>query len=170
MKIFHFVPRPFPSSHPSQYPVKTGYKALKSTMSLENVEKYVKYNEEYGVLICIQHQYALMPGMGIKNHLNNFHTAIPLEIRNSVIEYSKTLNLVEPENVFTPIGEQTMIKELKLYKDGFICTHKDCTGHVEGTQDMMWKHCKTVHKRTKKDGIMWRNQAVQTFFPSISLL
>ena len=139
-------------------------------MSLENIEEYVKYKEEYGVLICIQHQYALMPGGGIKRHLNNFHTAIPLETRNAIIEYSEALNLVEPDNVLMPIGEQTMIKELKLYENGFICTHNDCTGHVEVTKDMIRRHCEIIHKRTKKDGIMWRKQAVQTLFPGITLL
>ena len=139
-------------------------------MSLESIEKYIKYKEEYGVLICLQHQYALMPGNGIKNHLNNFHTAISFETRNAIIEYGKTLDLVEPDNVFTSIGEETMIKELKLYENGFICTHEDCVGHVEVTKDMMRKHCENTHKRTKKSGIMWRKQAVQTFFSGITLL
>lgn len=136
-------------------------------MSLENIEKYVKYIEEYRVLVCIQHQYALMPGKGIKHHFNKFHTAVPLEIRNSIIEYSKTLDLVEPENVLTPIEEETMIKELKLHKNGFLCTHDDCIGHIEATEGMMQKHYQNSHKTIKKGTRTWRKQAVQTFFPGI---
>ena len=132
--------------------------------SLENIDNYVKYKEEYGVLVCIQHQYALMPGKGIKNHLKTYHTAISLETRNAIIEYGEGLNLIEPGNVLMSIEEQTMIKELKLHKDGLICTHKDCTGHVEATQGMMQKHYQNIHKETKKNERTWRKQAVQTFF------
>jgi len=139
-------------------------------MPPETIEKYVKYKEEYKVLICIQHQYALMPGKGIKNHLNTFHAAISLDTRNAIIEYGQALDLVKPEDIFIPIEEQTMIKELKLYDNGFICTHKDCIGHVEGTKDMIRKHCETAHKRTKSHGIMWKKQAVQTFFSGISFV
>jgi len=141
--------------------------ATKTTMSSENIEKYVKYNEKHGVLICNPHGYGLVPGDGIGRHFQIYHQSISVENRKEIAHYATTLPLTDPEDVIPPDPDEGPIEGLQLEKNGFICIHDDCDGYVSAKENTMIQHCRNVHGRQSNDEIMWRKQAVQTFFSGI---
>jgi hypothetical protein len=50
------------------------------------MDQYVIYNHEYQVLICRQHKYAIPPDRMFR-HLQDFHMAIALAIRQVISDY-----------------------------------------------------------------------------------
>ena len=139
-------------------------------MTTENIENYVKYNEKHGVLLCILHESSLIPGEGIGRHFQRYHGFIPIETRKKITEYAETLALMDPNDVEAPDPDDGPIEGLKLEENGYFCTHNDCNGYYSGAKNTMEQHCRDTHGWKVKDGITWRNQAVQTFFEGIIFL
>src|SRR5438045_8332846 len=89
----------------SQDTNQASYNTTKTSMTTENIEDYVKYNEKHGVLVCIPHGYSLIPGKGIGRHFQRYRGSIPFETRNKIIEYAETLALIDPDDVVNPDPE-----------------------------------------------------------------
>ena len=135
---------------------------------MDRIEKYVKYNEEHCVLICIEHEYCLSAGEGVGYHFRTFHKFIPFETRKQIIEYAKGLTLADPERIQSPDWDEMKIDGLKVVPNGFRCSFENCEGHVAATLRMMEEHCRNAHGWSKTDGPMWYRQALQSFYPGIS--
>ena len=83
------------------------------------MDSYVVYNARYGILICREHGYAMKSSF-IERHFRNEHQSTPLEIRRQILEYAKTLPLVDPEDAPTPTDIPFQIIGLPVY-NGFHC-------------------------------------------------
>ena len=59
---------------------------------IHSMNDYLIYNTQNHVLICIQHGYAIPPDY-ITRHFRECHKETPLETRNRISEYAKTLDL-----------------------------------------------------------------------------
>ena len=70
----------------------------------------------------------------------------------------------------SPDPDDGPIEGLKLEENGFSCIYENCDGYVSGTKRTMEQHCRDTHNWKLNDGIMWRKQAVQTFFVGITFL
>ena len=158
------LPFPLIQNH-SQDTKQASYNTTKTSMTTENIEDYVKYDEKHGVLICIPHGSSLVPGEGIGRHFQQYHGSIPIGTRKKITEYAETLALTDPDDIGTPDPGDGTIKGLKLEENGFCCTHDDCDGYFSAKESTMIKHCQNAHKTNDK---MWRKQAVQTFFAGIT--
>ena len=155
--------------HKFNLPTQTKLKGniTKTTMTTENINDYVKYNEKHGVLICIPHGYSLTPADGISGHFQRLHQSTSLATRKKIVKYGETLALTDPDDVIPPDPQEGPIEGLDLEKNGFYCTYEECNGYVSAKEGTMIQHCKHIHGWKLSDGVMWRNQAVQTFFLGI---
>jgi len=122
---------------------------------------YVTYNDEYKVLICRQHKYAIPPD-GILRHFRDYHKAIPLATRQAIADYSKTLQLATLGEVATPTQQVQPVQGLAIV-NGFQCEHDGCSD-LRSTVSSMKQHCWEVHRWTATTHVMWKNQAFQTIF------
>jgi len=126
------------------------------------MDEYIIYNNDYNVIICRQHGFAIPPDW-IRRHFQDSHKGIPLETRKEMIEYSKSLELCQPTQVvlpdsIMPINGLTII-------DGYKCCYEPCV-KLSSTVKSMEKHCGSAHGWVAAHGIRWREQKLQTFFAS----
>ena len=98
-------------------------------MEPEIAQKYVQYNAEYSVMICIQHKYALTPNEGICRHFQQFHKGIPEAARAAIKAFAKSVLVKGPDEVLMPLTEMSPVKGLEVWKDGFKCFHYSCQGY-----------------------------------------
>ena len=120
------------------------------------MDAYVIYNPEYKVLICRQHKYAI-PQDRIFRHFQLFHLFIPLATRQLISNYSKTLELVAPENVATPLELVLCIDGLTIV-NGFLCQYDRCR-ELRSTERSIKEHCRGKHEWKARTGVTWKNQA-----------
>ena len=136
-------------------------------MTSNNLSQYVKYIPEYQVLVCIQHGHCMNPGSGIKNHFQEYHQAIPIEMRKRIIEFGNSVSLMAPNEIAIPVWDGKPIDGLKVIENGFRCIFEDCEGFVTTSPGVIKKHCRNAHGCDPNKGIKWKTQAVQTFFAGI---
>jgi Orsellinic acid/F9775 biosynthesis cluster protein D len=122
---------------------------------------YVTYNAEYRVLICRSHKYGITPDY-ILRHFRDHHKGIPLQTQETIVDYSKALDLAAPEDIGIPSEAVEPIKELCM-TEGFQCGYDGCS-ELRGTYGSMKEHCKRVHEWLSATGIMWTTQACQKLF------
>ena len=127
------------------------------------MDQYVTYNSEYQVLICHIHSFALAPE-SIERHFRTHHKETSLAIRQSISQYSSRLQLKHPNDVRIP-STTTSIKGLSIIT-GAQCLYEDCM-ELRGSEKAMEIHCREKHGWLFKDGIKWKKQVVQTFFPGV---
>ena len=125
------------------------------------MEPYTIFNEEYQVLICRQHGFAISPN-GIARHFRDEHDGISLETRQSLVTYSNTLTLLDPNIVAIPDHLVPAIYGLSVIS-GFQCNYEGCK-ELRSTSKSMSQHCKVNHKWMLSHGIRWTEQTFQTFF------
>jgi hypothetical protein len=127
-----------------------------------SIQNYVTYLNQYKTLICRQCQYCIVPG-GIQRHLKDFHQNIPLKTRQSIIEFSLQLELIEPNLLQIDKNINEHIDGLKVYENGFRCLSSDCTFCCT-TEHSMVKHGRIAHKWTTSQGTQWETMDIQSFF------
>jgi hypothetical protein len=125
------------------------------------MNEYVTYNADYKVLICCQHKYAIVPDW-VSRHFQEFHKATPLATRQLISDYSKTLELAMPDIVAAQQAPVYAIDGLAVV-DGFQCQYTECC-QLRSTERSIKEHCREEHEWKVQTGVMWKNQAFQTFF------
>lgn len=125
------------------------------------MDQYITHNAEYQVLICRQHGYCIPPE-GITRHFRRLHGGIPLETRQAIVDYSKTLNLLAPEKVATPFPNQPAVLGLHTTA-GYQCQYDGCI-ELRSTEVSIKQHCREIHEWKTNTGGMWMKQDFQTFF------
>ena len=65
------------------------------------MDNYIIHDQIHQVLICRQHHYAISSD-AIARHFRELHKAIPLEIRQRIIQYTKGLDLLKVKKVNVP--------------------------------------------------------------------
>src|SRR5437667_7044969 len=128
------------------------------------MNQYVIYNATYHILICRQCGYAI-PQDWILRHFRQLHKAIPLTIRSEIIEHGKSQNLWQPRDVqavWETNAHKSPVQGLTV-SPGFECLYDGCI-KLTRTEPSMKQHVRKIHGWFKKDGIMWKKQAMQTFF------
>ena len=126
-----------------------------------DISKYVHYNEKYAVLICRQCKTSI-PSYDIGRHLREEHKSIPIETRNTIVEYASTLRLCDPEQVATPPEEEGPICYLDIIEKGYQCCFENCQVHCS-TLLGIEKHC-NQHGWKKGQPELWEIKSFQTFF------
>ena len=116
------------------------------------MDQYVIYNNDYHVLICRQHGYGLSPDY-IERHFRESHKAIPLETRQDIVSYSKTLTLWQPEQVNNRHPTCIPIQGIPIIH-GFKCQYENCQ-ELRSTELSMEKYCQDIHGWKGKEGQIW---------------
>jgi len=99
-----------------------------------------------------------------------FHKGTPSDAREAIMSFANTIDVKGPDEVLTPLTEIRPVPVLEVVKDGFQCLYSNCNSYLCGTRMQIEYHCRKSHEWTKKEGIQWRSQAVQTFFKGIYTL
>jgi Orsellinic acid/F9775 biosynthesis cluster protein D len=121
---------------------------------------YVIYNDEYKVLICRQHKYAVSL-KSIKGHYRDKHDGISLKARQEILEYAGTLSLLEPKDVVIPTEIVAPIAGLEV-RMGYKCKFDGCAV-ITGTLESASHHGRT-HVWTDIKDVQSQTLTVQTFF------
>jgi len=143
---------------------------LPTIMSNSSISDYVSYLPDYQVLICLSCQWCLSPiNDRVQIHFRNKHKSIPLSTRKEIIEYSESINIVDPKNVRLPLIDIAPIEGLEVFS-GWRCKEKSVNNPSEicreccTTEVSIEKHCRDDHGWTASKGITWTKQSFQTFF------
>ena len=124
-----------------------------------NSNQYVVYNDEYKVLICKQHQYAIT-AKSIVAHFRDKHD-ITKDARQKIIDYASQFAISEIHHLAHPTDRIAPIPHLKVI-EGYICQYAECT-LISGTLESVKQHCKVVHNWKIKEGTCWRKTSAQSF-------
>lgn len=119
------------------------------------------YEEDFKVLICKAHGYALQ---NLDEHLRKHHNMNARDRREIIQEYS-TLELLKPENVPLPEPISQPFKALGDPIKALICEEDECE-HISLNRRVMAQHCNKSHewKSTRGQKEYWHEIWVQTFF------
>ena len=123
--------------------------------------EYVLHNEKYHVLLCQQCKIGIPPTR-VEHHLRDEHKSIPIQIRNSMVEWASTLRLCEPNKVATPPEEEGPIPYLELKEDGYQCRIENCRA-FRSTEVGIEKHSYS-HGWKKGEVKLWDVKCLQRFF------
>jgi Orsellinic acid/F9775 biosynthesis cluster protein D len=124
------------------------------------MDSYILYNAEFQVLICREHRCAIPPNF-IERHFRREHKNIPLQIRQKIVQHSRTLETCDPNDVTTPMETVAPINGLKSQR-GFQCMFDGCRS-IGGTVNSIKEHSKG-HKWSPHEARRWREIKIQTFF------
>ena len=128
-------------------------------MSLESVQHHIIYNAQHKVLICKKHENGITD---VDRHFRGTgHENMTTKTRLAIRVATQHLELTNLQDIVIPSANSFPIEGLEVVKNGAKC--KEC-GHLAGTIDTMENHCRNKHNWKTKDGSMWTQQAVQTFF------
>jgi hypothetical protein len=131
------------------------------------IQLYVSYFNDYKVLLCRLCKHCISPiENSIRRHFRIHHKSIALNTRRAIIQYGKLLQLIEPEEINSPVGDIEAIRGLEL-SAGLCCQEKygeEKCHHCCITEGSMKIHCIAEHGWIKSKGISWKQQSVQTFF------
>jgi hypothetical protein len=101
-----------------------------ATPDHQSIEGYVRYVEEYKVLLCIRCEHAIVPGSGIRRHLIDHHKEIPLVLRKKIIVYAASLQLDGPRSCMAKCTETTRMLNGFTLIDGWKCGEQMDNGTI----------------------------------------
>lgn len=123
-------------------------------------EEHLLHLHDHRVFICRSCRHALVPGKSIERHLRTLHKIIDLQIRKGLIQYSKSVQLIELRTANNSSIDSDSIEGLSLY-DGWMCN--DC-GYTCRSEESTREHCRAGHEWIKEWGVRWEKRKIQTFF------
>src|SRR5579859_4270334 len=101
---------------------------------------YVTYNNDYQVLICGQHKYAVSL-KSIEEHYRVKHDGISLKACQEILEYASMLSLSKPKDMVIPTEIVAPIAGLEVHT-GYKCKFDGCTV-ITGTMESTSRHGRT---------------------------
>jgi superfamily II DNA helicase RecQ len=131
-----------------------------------NAYQSLEWHEEYGVLICTRHGYAVR-NLGF--HLQEYHTGTAKE-RRAVLELFRRYKIREPREVALPAPLRAPFASLGKPVNAFICNEPECE-HISTSRKGIRLHCNRTHdwKSSAEEREHWHSIWVQTFFKSAGL-
>lgn len=122
------------------------------------------YNEQYRILICTVHGYAVS---SLETHLRNEHRDLSLERRRRIITAHVDDICAPPDSVRLPPRHIPPVEGLTAPIPAFSCAGPHCSvvsSHVKGIE----QHARNSHqwKKTEEQPVFWSFVFAQTFFVS----
>jgi hypothetical protein len=135
-------------------------------ITVENAYQSLEWYEEYGVLICIRHGYAVR---NLSFHLQEYHTGNAKE-RSAILELFCRYPIREPRDVTLPVPLGAPFASLGKPVSAFICQEPECQ-YISISRKGIRLHCNQKHgwKSSKGQRENWHKVWVQTFFKSAGL-
>jgi hypothetical protein len=128
-------------------------------MNASNFTAYFIYNTKYRILICRQCKFVVHRD-SLQRHLERRHGDRDWQIRNQLVVYARTLDLIPIKEMKLLQPDAEVIEGLDVL-DGLNCT--DC-GYLCATQETMMQHCRRQHSWLKRVGPRWGTCHVQRLF------
>jgi hypothetical protein len=121
----------------------------------------LEHDDEYGVLICREHGYAVR---NLNLHLRDEHAAAA-RIRRRVVERHASLALAAPADAAVPPPFEAAFDALRPPVDALLCDEPGC-GFASVQPTSMRSHCNKTHgwRSTATGSTHWTAVKAQTFF------
>lgn len=118
-----------------------------------------EFLEEYSLLICRLHKYAIQ---NVQSHLYTLHSCLDARKRRRIVERYKTYQLANPDNIQLPQPGGLPLPTLQKPRLGFLCDNCD---YITISRKSMRNHHNQVHdwKIIKNEKEHWQEVRVQTF-------
>ena len=123
------------------------------------MEKYIKYDEEFGLAICKQCKVGL-PDTYVLLHFSRHHKETWRVHRHEFRNYVKGLRLTPSNALCHPVETRAPIPCLEI-KDGFSCGEADCI-YCCSAEKWMQKHCRERHGVQNMQAREWFPCKIQT--------
>jgi superfamily II DNA helicase RecQ len=135
-------------------------------LTIENAGRFLKYEEDFGVLICAVHGYAVR---NLENHLRVYHLGSKKE-KKAVLNLYKNYDIREPTSVPLPPPLQEPFAALGKPKKAYICDEPECE-EISINRNCIRIHCNKAHdwESTEDEREHWHQVWVQTFFSAAGL-
>jgi superfamily II DNA/RNA helicase len=126
------------------------------------IDRLLHYDDEYQVLICTAHGYAIR---NLDLHLRDEH-AVPSAVRRIIAEKHASQPLAEPKRVRQP-PPGPPFDVLRPPVDALLCAEPGC-GFASIQLTSVRSHCNKIHnwRSTRQSKTYWTSIKAQTFFTS----
>jgi Orsellinic acid/F9775 biosynthesis cluster protein D len=123
------------------------------------MERYIQYNDEYELAICVACQTGLPNGYVLR-HMSEQHKETWKAFQKELREYVGGLSLLPPKELKYPIGPCERVEAISV-KDGWICGWHGC---IEGAVTKKWveTHCRNNHGKEAAGEKCWYQGRIQT--------
>ncbi|GAB7357797.1 hypothetical protein MBLNU459_g0613t1 [Dothideomycetes sp. NU459] len=130
-------------------------------ITVENCTRILQYEEQYKVIICREHGYAVR---NLARHLRESHLGKAKD-KQQVVRMFSDCEVADPREVLVPPPLEAPIEALGKPRLAFLCEEDECN-YISTNRSEMGKHCNKKHnwKSTKGDLEHWHQVYVQTFF------
>lgn len=129
-------------------------------MEVSSPEKLLRYQTEYGVIICTECGYAIQPN-AISRHLKDIHRLYRSK-RRPYTTYASQFRPKNAEDVISSKVHNFPVPFLPVL-DGLRCLSPGCA-HLCVSTKRMQNHWLSVHHRHGCQSIDWCSSPLQTFF------
>ena len=140
--------------------------AAREAITLDTVDSAFTYLQEYRVLVCTAHGYAVRE---LDDHLKRLHRT-NIATRREILAHFEDLQIAKPADVPQPPPLEAPFSCLAPPKQAFICDEEECN-ELSISRDVIRKHCNRVHdwKASPGQRTYWHPVWVQTFFNAAGL-
>jgi hypothetical protein len=118
-------------------------------ITVENAYQALEWYEEYGVLICIRHRYAVR---NLSFHLQEYHTGNAKE-RSAILELFCRYPIREPRDVTLPVPLGAPFASLGKPVSAFICQEPECQ-YISISRKGIRLHC-NLQRGSERTGIKY---------------
>src|ERR1700739_661576 len=123
------------------------------------MERYLKYNSEFGLAICITCQCGI-PANYIPKHFRLYHRATWNENKKEIEKWIMRKELISTNDLDYPDGIREEVEGLKI-QEGWSCGEDGC--HVCGiSKKYIENHCRTTHGKEAAQRKLWYECRMQT--------
>jgi hypothetical protein len=135
-------------------------------VTAENANELFVWYEDYGVLVCTEHGYAVQ---NVGSHLRTYHSGNMKEKR-AIADIFTKYNIREPKDVSLPPPLGMPIPALGKPQAAFVCYEPECQ-YISINRKGIRVHCNKNHdwKSSRGQPEHWNRAWVQTFFKSAGL-
>lgn len=109
-------------------------------ITVDNATRFLDWHEEYGVLICVVHGYAVR---NLADHLRRYHLGSTKE-KASVVKQYRDYQLLKATEVPLPEPLQEPFDALGTPQKAFVCVEPECE-HISINKNGIRIHCNTKH-------------------------
>lgn len=103
-----------------QHKIKPAQKGRRVT--IDNVNEFFEWHENYGVLICTEHCYAVQ---NVDSHLRVYHSGSVSEKR-AIADFFRKCEIREPKDVSLPPPLEAPFASLGKPSKAYICSEPEC--------------------------------------------
>lgn len=115
--------------------------ANRTKVTVEKVDEVFEYLQDYGVLVCKQHGYAVR---ALEDHLKRLHRTTVSD-RKAIAAHFDNCPTLQPAQVLLPPPLELPFDYLGPPKRAYICNKEECN-ELSVNRNVIRIHCNRVHQ------------------------